>query len=90
MSYDGPHGWQWIPLIGTYIIGTIIHFLDGKKTYIGVVLFVCLAVFQFYTGHPDQAWQSLIAAWTAMGLRSAIAKVPAAEIKAAQSVGISR
>lgn len=53
----------------------ILKLLNGKKTYIGAVAFACLAVYQFYSGQYQQGFQSLVAAWTAMGLRSAIAQV---------------
>jgi hypothetical protein len=46
--------------------------LQGKKTYIGAVAFVALALYQFYSGQPQSGFQSLVAAWTAMGLRMAM------------------
>lgn len=55
----------------------ILKALDGKKTYLGAIALVCLAMYQFYSGQMEQGFQSLTAAWTAMGLRSAIAKVSA-------------
>jgi hypothetical protein len=51
--------------------------LDGKKTYIGAAAFFGLALYQFYTGQSELALQSLAAAWTALGLRSAVAKLQA-------------
>ena len=53
----------------------VLKSLDGKKTYIGALAFVALAFYQFYSGMTQEALQSLVAAWTALGLRSAITKL---------------
>lgn len=81
MSFAGPRGLQWIPLVGVYVIGSLINLLQGRKTYLGAIAFAVLAGFEFYTGHPETGLQLLTAAWTAMGLRSAIAKVSAPPTK---------
>jgi hypothetical protein len=59
----------------------VLNALSGKKTYLGALALVGLAIYQFYTGQGQQAVQSLIAAWTAMGLRHAIAKQPQASLR---------
>jgi hypothetical protein len=56
------------------LMDSLLKLLDGKKTYLGAIAFLGLAIYQFYTGQNEQAVQSLKAAWTAMGLRSAIGK----------------
>lgn len=53
----------------------LLKWLDGKKTFIGAAGFALLALYQFAEGHTDQALQSLLAALTALGLRSAVAKL---------------
>jgi len=47
--------------------------LTGLKTYIAVAGLVGLAIYQFSQQQYDQAFQSLLAAAAAAGLRNAIA-----------------
>jgi hypothetical protein len=56
-------------------MSTLLQFLDGKKTYLSAIGFVVIAavqalIFNDYTS----AGQSLMAALSAVGLRSAVAK----------------
>ena len=51
-----------------------LNVLSGFKTYLAAAGLVGLAIFQASTGQYEQAVQSVLAALTAAGLRSAIAK----------------
>jgi hypothetical protein len=53
----------------------VLKSLNGKKTYLGAAALAGLAMYQFYTAQYQAGFQSLVAAWTAMGLRSAIGQV---------------
>ena len=91
MAFDGPHGWQWLPLAAVYTYGVIVTFLSGYKTYIGAGCFLVWGLVQiFVLKDMSGGMQSIVAAWTALGLRAAIAKVPAAEAQAFRSAGIQR
>ena len=82
MSFAGPRGLQWIPLIGVVALGALITFLRGKKSYIGAACFAVWGLVQIVVlKDPSGGWQSLIAAWTTLGLRAAIAKVSAPPTK---------
>lgn len=48
--------------------------LSGYKTYVAAAGLVGLAVYQFSQGHYPDAFQSLMAALAAFGIRSAMAK----------------
>ena len=49
-------------------------FLQGYKTYVAAAGFIGLAVYQWSNGDLTGAWQSVLAALTAFGLRQAIAE----------------
>lgn len=49
-------------------------FLDGYKTYVAAAGMFGLALFQFSTGDYGGAWQSLMAALAAVGVRHAVQK----------------
>ena len=55
---------------------TILTFLSGYKTYLAAAGLFGLALYQFSTAQYEQGIQSFLAALTAAGLRSAIAKQP--------------
>jgi hypothetical protein len=57
----------------------ILNVLSGYKTYIAAAGLFGLSLYQLSQGQYDQAGQSILAALAAAGLRSAIAKVPAAK-----------
>jgi hypothetical protein len=71
-----------------YGMADFLKLIDGKKTYIGAIAFVGLALFQFYSGQMQQGLQSLVAAWTAVGLRCAIGKPPSVTVAVPPSVVI--
>lgn len=48
--------------------------LDGYKTYIAAAGLLGLAIYQFSTAQYVPAYQSLMAALAAFGLRAAVAK----------------
>lgn len=76
MSFDGPHGLQWIPLVGVYTIGTIVTWLSGKKTYLGAIAYACYGLFQIIAEkNVTGGVGSLITAWTVFAGRAAIAKL---------------
>jgi hypothetical protein len=62
-------------------LSKVLTWFDGKKTYLGALAFAGLGVFQFATGSPEQGIASLIAAWTSMGVRSAIGSVAPAPVR---------
>lgn len=49
-------------------------FIDGYKTYLASVGLFGLALYQFSQGQYDVAFQSLMAALTAFGIKSALTK----------------
>lgn len=49
------------------------NFLNGFKTYLAAAGMLGLALFQFSTGDYATAWQSMMGALAAFGLRVAIA-----------------
>lgn len=58
------------PATGTRTV--ILKKLQGKKTYLAAAGFMLLGVFQLSSGQVPMGIQSLMAALTAFGLRSAI------------------
>jgi len=50
--------------------------LSGWKTYLAAAGLFGLAIYQLSTGSYDAAWQSLLAALAAAGLRHAISTSP--------------
>ena len=55
----------------------LLNLVSGYKTYIAAAGLAGLALYQASTGDYPQAFQMLMSALTAAGLRSAIAKIPA-------------
>lgn len=49
--------------------------LEGKKTNLAALGLLGLALYQFSAGQYPEAYQSLMAALAAFGVRSAVAKV---------------
>jgi hypothetical protein len=59
------------------MLQNILNAVNGYKTYLAAAGLVGLALYQASTGEYQQAVQSFLAALTAAGLRSAIAKAGA-------------
>jgi MFS-type transporter involved in bile tolerance (Atg22 family) len=51
-----------------------LSFLDGFKTYLAAAGLFGMALYQFSQGQTEMAFQSLMAALAAVGLRSAVHK----------------
>jgi hypothetical protein len=56
------------------MLQNILNALNGYKTYLAAVGLLGLAIYQASTAQYEQAIQTFLAALTAAGLRSAIAK----------------